>query len=181
MIRFVPPGSGSWFRDFFLPISDAGSRGLKGTGSATLPASGFRGISTRSAKLDNKKLLLCRLRHIPRNSFKVCVLGDQQHCDEAKEKGTKNKHSDQKISSSIRYFFGVWFLSEKLHMSSLPTHFCAIDFYLFPDNLENLWQFFDLDKLIPDPNPDILPGPDLDEGFCYQDITFLSKNRRICL
>ncbi len=45
-----------------------------------------RGTSTISAMLD--KIVLCRLRHIPRNSFKVCVLGDQQHCDEAKEKGT---------------------------------------------------------------------------------------------
>ena len=25
-----------------------------------------------------------RLRHIPRPRMKVCVLGDQQHCDEAK-------------------------------------------------------------------------------------------------
>ena len=28
-----------------------------------------------------------RLRHIPKQKFKVCVLGDQQHCDEAKAKG----------------------------------------------------------------------------------------------
>merc|ERR1712071_233703 len=28
-----------------------------------------------------------KLRHIPKQKFKVCVLGDQQHCDEAKAKG----------------------------------------------------------------------------------------------
>ena len=27
---------------------------------------------------------LCRLKHTPRPKFSVCVLGDQQHCDEAK-------------------------------------------------------------------------------------------------
>lgn len=26
----------------------------------------------------------CRLKHIPRPKMQVCVLGDQQHCDEAK-------------------------------------------------------------------------------------------------
>ena len=25
-----------------------------------------------------------RLPHIPRNKYKICVLGDAQHCDEAK-------------------------------------------------------------------------------------------------
>merc|ERR1711931_158296 len=28
-----------------------------------------------------------KLRHVPRTKFKVCVLGDQQHCDEAKANG----------------------------------------------------------------------------------------------
>merc|ERR1711937_265932 len=28
-----------------------------------------------------------KLKHVPRPKFKVCVLGDQQHCDEAKSKG----------------------------------------------------------------------------------------------
>ena len=29
-------------------------------------------------------LLTCRLKTLPRPKFSVCVLGDQQHCDEAK-------------------------------------------------------------------------------------------------
>merc|ERR1712086_1076610 len=28
-----------------------------------------------------------KLKHVPRQKFKVCLLGDQQHCDEAKAKG----------------------------------------------------------------------------------------------
>ena len=38
-------------------------------------------------------LILCfkyvsfRLKHVPRQKFKVCLLGDQQHCDEVKAKG----------------------------------------------------------------------------------------------
>ena len=38
-------------------------------------------------------LILFRLRHIPRSKFTVCVLGDQQHCDEAKEQGDDTKKS----------------------------------------------------------------------------------------
>ena len=30
--------------------------------------------------------LLFRLRHIPKPKLRVCVLGDQQHCDEANAK-----------------------------------------------------------------------------------------------
>lgn len=29
-------------------------------------------------------LVMCRLKTLPRPKFSVCVLGDQQHCDEAK-------------------------------------------------------------------------------------------------
>ena len=33
------------------------------------------------------QLFLYRLKYVPRQKFKVCLLGDQQHCDEAKAKG----------------------------------------------------------------------------------------------
>ena len=29
-------------------------------------------------------LCICRLKHIPRPKLKICVLGDESHCDEAK-------------------------------------------------------------------------------------------------
>merc|ERR1712033_119740 len=35
-----------------------------------------------------------KLKHVPRPKFKVCVLGDQQHCDEAKSKGIACMSSD---------------------------------------------------------------------------------------
>jgi len=35
------------------------------------------------------------LKHIPRNKFKVCILGDQAHCDEAKEKGLPCMSADE--------------------------------------------------------------------------------------
>ena len=38
--------------------------------------------------------LLYRLKHIPRNKFKVCILGDQAHCDEATEKGIACMQAD---------------------------------------------------------------------------------------
>ena len=38
--------------------------------------------------------LACRLRHIPRPKFSVCIFGDQQHCDEAKEKGLPHMSAD---------------------------------------------------------------------------------------
>ena len=37
--------------------------------------------------LSSIKIFSSRLKHVPRQKFKVCLLGDQQHCDEAKAKG----------------------------------------------------------------------------------------------
>ena len=38
--------------------------------------------------------LLIRLKHVPRQKFKVCLLGDQQHCDEVKAKGIDSMSAD---------------------------------------------------------------------------------------
>ena len=35
-----------------------------------------------------------RLKFVPRKKFNVCVLGDQAHCDEAKEKGLESMSAD---------------------------------------------------------------------------------------
>merc|ERR1712149_131973 len=35
-----------------------------------------------------------KLKHVPRPKFKVCVLGDQQHCDEAKSKNIPSMSAD---------------------------------------------------------------------------------------
>merc|ERR1712032_1642262 len=34
------------------------------------------------------------LKYVPRKKFRVCVLGDQAHCDEAKEKGLPSMSAD---------------------------------------------------------------------------------------
>ena len=39
-------------------------------------------------------LLFCRLRAIPKPKMKVCVLGDQQHCDEAKANNIANMDAE---------------------------------------------------------------------------------------
>lgn len=58
---------------------------------------------------------MCRLRTLPRPKFSVCVLGDQQHCDEAKaadlphmdiealKKLNKNKKLVKKLGTKILY------------------------------------------------------------------------------
>ena len=38
--------------------------------------------------------VLCRLKHIPRQKFRVCLLGDQQHIDEAKAAGIPAMSAD---------------------------------------------------------------------------------------
>merc|ERR1711971_939305 len=35
-----------------------------------------------------------KLKYVPRKKFRVCVLGDQAHCDEAKEKGLPSMSAD---------------------------------------------------------------------------------------
>ena len=37
---------------------------------------------------------VCRLKHVPRQKFRVCILGDQQHIDQAKSIGMPAMSSD---------------------------------------------------------------------------------------
>ena len=46
-----------------------------------------RMVLTVRFRLSSSKIFSSRLKHVPRQKFKVCLLGDQQHCDEAKAKG----------------------------------------------------------------------------------------------
>merc|ERR1712226_755322 len=45
------------------------------------------GLKNYDPQKDKRFSGTVKLRHIPRPKFSVCVFGDQQHCDEAKEKG----------------------------------------------------------------------------------------------
>ena len=53
--------------------------------------------SKLSLDLSRPVLISCifqRLKYVPRKKFRVCVLGDQAHCDEAKEKGLPSMSAD---------------------------------------------------------------------------------------
>merc|ERR1712177_166609 len=45
------------------------------------------GLKNYDPQKDKRFSGTVKLKHIPRRKFRVCVLGDQQHCDEAKSKG----------------------------------------------------------------------------------------------
>merc|ERR1711950_28478 len=45
------------------------------------------GLKNYDPQKDKRFSDTVKLKHVPRPKFKVCVLGDQQHCDEAKSKG----------------------------------------------------------------------------------------------
>merc|ERR1711944_269781 len=45
------------------------------------------GLKNYDPQKDKRFSGTVKLRHIPRPKFSVCIFGDQQHCDEAKEKG----------------------------------------------------------------------------------------------
>ena len=65
-------------------------------------------------------VLLCRLKHIPRPKLRVCVLGDQQHIDEASsnsipcrdveslKKLNKNKKLVKKLGRLSRVSLHSW-------------------------------------------------------------------------
>merc|ERR1719391_394691 len=44
-------------------------------------------LSAATDKKDKRFSGTVKLNHVPRPKFKVCLLGDQQHCDQAKSKG----------------------------------------------------------------------------------------------
>lgn len=63
-----------------------------------------------------------RLKHIPRPKMKVCVLGDQQHCDEAKANGVecmdaealKKLNKNKKLVKKLAKSYDAFLASESL-------------------------------------------------------------------
>merc|ERR1712122_33309 len=61
-------------------------------------------------------------KHVPRPKFKVCVLGDQQHCDEAKSKGIacmsaddlKKLNKNKKLVKKLAKKYDAFLASESL-------------------------------------------------------------------
>merc|ERR1711983_472178 len=52
------------------------------------------GLKNYDPQKDKRFSGTVKLRHIPRPKFSVCIFGDQQHCDEAKEEGIPNMSAD---------------------------------------------------------------------------------------
>merc|ERR1712130_544563 len=50
------------------------------------------GLKNYDPQKDKRFSGTVKLKHVPRQKFKVCLLGDQQHCDEAKAKGLAKKY-----------------------------------------------------------------------------------------
>merc|ERR1712098_841488 len=52
------------------------------------------GLKNYDPQKDKRFSGTVKLRHVPRSKFKVCLLGDQQHCDEAKAQGIPSMSAD---------------------------------------------------------------------------------------
>ena len=66
--------------------------------------------------------IFCRLKHIPKPKYSVCIFGDQQHCDEAKAKGLpfmsaedlKKLNKDKKKVKKLAKKYDAFMASESL-------------------------------------------------------------------
>merc|ERR1712111_318536 len=61
------------------------------------------GLKNYDPQKDKRFSGTVKLRHIPRPKFSVCVFGDQQHCDEAKEKGVPFMSADDLKKLAKKY------------------------------------------------------------------------------
>merc|ERR1711944_180603 len=81
------------------------------------------GLKNYDPQKDKRFSGTVKLRHIPRPKFSVCVFGDQQHCDEAKEKGVPFMSADdlKKLNKQIPRLLGPG-LNKAGKFPSLLTH-----------------------------------------------------------
>merc|ERR1712088_230105 len=61
------------------------------------------GLKNYDPQKDKRFSGTVKLKHVPRPKFKVCVLGDQQHCDEAKSKGIACMSADDLKKLNKKY------------------------------------------------------------------------------
>merc|ERR1712177_8427 len=61
------------------------------------------GLKNYDPQKDKRFSGTVKLKHVPRPKFKVCVLGDQQHCDEAKSKGIACMSADDVKKLTKKY------------------------------------------------------------------------------
>merc|ERR1711913_135453 len=80
------------------------------------------GLKNYDPQKDKRFSGTVKLRHIPRPKFSVCVFGDQQHCDEAKEKGLpfmsaddlKKLNKQKKLVKKLAKKYDAFLASESL-------------------------------------------------------------------
>merc|ERR1711973_206750 len=80
------------------------------------------GLKNYDPQKDKRFSGTVKLRHVPRPKFRVCVLGDQQHCDEAKAQGLpcmsaddlKKLNKDKKKVKNLAKSYDAFMASDSL-------------------------------------------------------------------
>merc|ERR1712142_362162 len=80
------------------------------------------GLKNYDPQKDKRFSGTVKLKHVPRQKFKVCVLGDQQHCDQAKAAGIacmtaddlKKLNKDKKKVKKLAKSYDAFLASETL-------------------------------------------------------------------
>merc|ERR1739847_243367 len=80
------------------------------------------GLKNYDPQKDKRFSGTVKLRHIPRPKFSVCIFGDQQHCDEMKEKGLphmsvddlKKLNKQKKLVKKLAKKYDAFLASESL-------------------------------------------------------------------
>lgn len=80
------------------------------------------GLKNYDPQKDKRFSGTVRLKHIPRPKFSVCILGDQQHCDEAKANGIefmdaealKKLNKNKKLVKKLAKKYDAFLASESL-------------------------------------------------------------------
>ncbi|EDW31187.1 GL20818 [Drosophila persimilis] len=80
------------------------------------------GLKNYDPQKDKRFSGTVKLKHIPRPKMKVCILGDQQHCDEAKANGVefmdaealKKLNKNKKLVKKLAKSYDAFLASESL-------------------------------------------------------------------
>merc|ERR1739841_196432 len=73
------------------------------------------GLKNYDPQKDKRFSGTVKLKYVPRKKFRVCVLGDQAHCDEAKEKGLPSMSADdQKKLKNLAKSYDAFLCSDTL-------------------------------------------------------------------
>merc|ERR1712221_11137 len=78
------------------------------------------GLKNYDPQKDKRFSGTVKLKHVPRQKFKVCVLGDQQHCDQAKANGIACMSSDdlKKLNKEAKSYAA--FLASETLIKQIP-------------------------------------------------------------